>query len=80
MSHIEVSIGILPGKLHKNIVLNGDRTVGAAVKAVVDSETDPEFEDKISGRQIRVNSVDATMSTPLQNGDTILFLQKIKGN
>jgi len=70
MDFINIRIGQLPGCII-DVVLNGDRTVGAALEA---SELDAE------GYEIRVDGAAATESTSLSEGQTVLLVKKVKGN
>jgi len=67
---ITVKVGKLPGQI-KEVVLNGDRTVQAAVGA---AELDA------SGHEIRVNTGTGALDTVLREGDTVLLVRKIRGN
>lgn len=68
---ITVRVGRLPG-LIKDVALNGTRTVEAAIEGA-------ELDD-IDGYEIRVNGQNADTDTELSQGDTVLFVRKIRGN
>ena len=61
---------MLPGAI-KEITLNGDRTVQAALQAA---------ELRADGFQVKVNGSDANMETTLRDGNTVFLVKKIKGN
>ena len=68
--HIMVKVGKLPGAV-REIALNGDRTVRAALQA---AELRPD------GFQIKVNGSDASLETEVGANATIFLVKKIKGN
>jgi sulfur carrier protein ThiS len=70
MDFITVKVGKLPGTI-KEIALNGDRTVRAALQAA---------ELVATGYQIRVNGSDADLDTRLYEGQNVFLVKKIKGN
>ena len=70
METITVRVGKLPGVINE-IVLNGDRTVGAALSA---AGLDP------SGFEIRVGGAAASPDSRLTHGQTVLLVQRVKGN
>lgn len=71
MEFIMIKIGKLPGTI-KEVALNGDRTVAAALEAAEISETD--------GYELRVNGNTAESETELYENDIVLMVKKIKGN
>ena len=70
METIQVKVGRLPGKISE-IVLDGERTVSAALQA---AELDS------AGYEIRVNGQVTDPATELHDGDVVLLVKKIKGN
>jgi hypothetical protein len=68
--HITVRVGRIPGKI-EDVVLNGERTVETALRAVGINWDDAE---------IRVNDTVAELETELKNGDHVLVAEDIQGN
>ena len=66
----EVRVGRLPGRID-SIILNGGRKVKDAIEGAGLSA---------DGHEIRVNGVEATVDTDLNQGDTVLLVRKIRGN
>lgn len=69
---ITVKVGKLPGILVE-VSLNGDRTVRAALTAA-------EMLDQVGGNSLRVNTAEATLDTIVSEGDSVLIVNKVKGN
>lgn len=69
---ITVKVGKLPGILVE-VSLNGDRTVRAALTAAG-------MLDQVGGNSLRVNTAEATLDTPVDAGDSVLIVNKVKGN
>jgi sulfur carrier protein ThiS len=69
-SFITVRVGRLPGRVD-NYVLNGDRTVRAALAAA-----DLPAEENT----VRVNGSAASLSTKLRNGDNVFVVTPVQGN
>lgn len=69
--YIEVRVGRVPGRF-ETIALNGERTVGAALKIAGLTQNQNE--------ELRVNRTAATIKTSVTSGDTIMLLSKVSGN
>ena len=70
MDYITVRVGCLPGAI-REIALNGDRTVQAALEA---AELSPE------GYEVRVDGEPARLSDEVYDDATILLVRKVTGN
>lgn len=70
MDYITVRVGCLPGAI-REIALNGDRSVEAALEA---AELDYE------GYEIRVDGEPARLGDEVDDGSTILLVRKVTGN
>lgn len=70
---INVRVGLLPGEM-KDIILNGERTVRAAMTG---AEIDTYEAD---GHEVRVNGQPSDLETVLKEGDTVIFVRSIEGN
>jgi len=70
MEYITVRIGLVPGAI-KEVTLNGDRTVRAALQTA---------ELSGEGREARINGAPATLDSAVSDGDQILLLRQVKGN
>lgn len=70
MDYITVRVGKVPGTL-KDVTLNGDRTVGAALRA---AEMSVE-----AGFEVKVDGDPADTGTRLTDGAHVLIVKKIKG-
>ena len=68
-----VRVGLLPGEM-KDIILNGERTVRAAM---VGAEIN---EYEIEGHECRVNGMPAELDQTIKEGDTVIFVRSIEGN
>lgn len=69
MDYISVRVGEVPGSITE-VMLNGDRTVEAALEAAGLS---------IGNREAKVDGDPATLDTRLSDGSTVLLVKKIKG-
>ena len=69
VSYISVKVGVLPGSIQE-YVLNGDRTVQAALTV---------SGHEAQGYQVRVNGELAELTSNLNDGDTVLLLEKVVG-
>lgn len=69
--YIEVRVGRVPGRF-ETIALNGERTVGAALKIAGLTPS--------ANEELRVNRTTATIKSPVVAGDTVMLLSKVSGN
>lgn len=70
---ISVRIGKVPGQI-REVLLNGERTVGAALSAASGDLGDTR------GYEMKVNGQTVNASTSLTGGETIVLVKQIKGN
>lgn len=71
MDTIEVRVGVVPGTI-SNVVLNGNRTVQSAFSAAGLSVP--------SGHRILVNNEESSLTSSVEDGDSILAVKQVKGN
>jgi len=77
---ITVKVGKLPGKLTE-VVLPDDSTVAQAVEAAgIKAAITPANVGAKGSYEVRVNAKSAADDAVLEEGDTILLVQKVKGN